>query len=90
MSSALARQFIAALRAHGHGPYVQHGHFGFQLSVRTPIQPPEPHPGGFSYPFGFDTDPYADLLRDPNRRGELIEATREAEAFSAHVAGTDQ
>jgi hypothetical protein len=39
---------------------------------------------------GFDDGPFASLLRDPSRRDELIAAVREADAFSAHVAGIDQ
>jgi hypothetical protein len=92
MSDALdlARQFIAKLRAHGHRPYVQHGCFGFQPGAFTPTEPPEPHPKGYSYTFGFDMEPFAALLRDPERRGELIAAVREAEENSAHVAGLDR
>jgi hypothetical protein len=86
----LARQFVAKLRAHGHKPYVQHGAFGFRLSVTEPTEPPESHPEGLTFPFGFDDRPFAALLRDPDRQGELAAAVREAEEFSAHVAGIDR
>jgi hypothetical protein len=87
----LARQFIAKLRAHGHRPYVERGAFGFQPCVVEPTEPPEPHPiAGHSYIFGFDIEPFAAVLGDRSRHGELVVAVREAEAFSAHVAGIDR
>ena len=87
----LARQFIAKLRAHGHRPYVDRGVFGFQPCVVEPTEPPEPHPiAGRSYIFGFDIEPFAAVLGDRSRHGELVVAVREAEAFSAHVAGIDR
>jgi hypothetical protein len=88
---SLARQFIAKLRAHGHRPYVQNGGFGFEPGACEPTAPPESHPiVDCSYPFGFDDRPFAALLRDPSRRGELIAAVREAEALADHVSGLDQ
>ena len=91
-SSALASLFIAKLRDHGHRPYVHNGGFGIEPSIYEPTAAPEPHhdEGSFVYAMGFDDRPFAALLNDLSRRGELIQATREAEAFSAHVAGTDQ
>jgi hypothetical protein len=86
----LARQFIAKLRAHGHRPYVDNGHFCIRPSVLPRIEPQEPHPLGYSYLLGFDDRPFAALLRDPSRRGELIAAVREAEALADHVSGLDQ
>ena len=88
----LARLFIAKLRAHGHRPYVHNGGFGIEPSIYEPTVPPEPHHDGFSYsyPLGFDDRPFAAMLKDLSRRGELIAAVREAEDFSSHVAGTDK
>ena len=86
----LAALFIAKLGAHGHRPYVQNGGFGIEPSVYEPTVPPEPHHAGFSYPLGFDDRPFAALLKDLSRRGELIAAVREAEEFSTHVAGIER
>jgi hypothetical protein len=88
----LARLFIARLRAHGHRPYVQNGDFGIEPSIYEPTATAEPHHDGISYayPLGFDDRPFAAMLKDLNRRGELIAAVREAEVFSAHVAGMER
>jgi hypothetical protein len=88
----LARLFIAKLRAHGHRPYVQNGGFGIEPSIYEPAAAAEPHHDGssYSYPLGFDDRPFAAMLKDLSRRGELITAVREAEEFSSHVAGTDK
>jgi hypothetical protein len=86
----LAHQFIAKLRAHGHRPYVDHGHFCIRPSALPRAAPQERHPLGYSYMLGFDDMPFAALLGDPGRRGEMIAAVREAEEFSAHVAGIDR
>jgi hypothetical protein len=85
----LARQFIAKLRAHGHKPYVDHGRFCIRPNFLEPTEPPESHPiAGCSYTFGFDDTPFA-AFRD-GHHGELVAAVREAEDFSAHVAGIDR
>jgi hypothetical protein len=88
----LARLFIAKLRAHGHRPYVHNGGFGIEPSIYEPTAPAEPHHDGssFAYPLGFDDRPFAAILKDLSRRGELIAAVREAEEFSAHVAGMER
>ena len=93
MSDDLARQFIAKLRAHGHRPYVEKsGRFGILLSVDPPTEPPELHHlgDGYSYTFGFDDRPFAALATHPDYVAKLIEATREAADFKAHVAGLDR
>ena len=88
----LARLFIAKLRAHGHRPYVQSGGFGIEPSLYEPTATAEPHHDGssFAYALGFDDRPFTALLKDLSRRGELIAAVREAEDFSAHVAGIER
>ena len=88
----LARLFIAKLRAHGHRPYVQNGGFGIEPSVFEPAATAESHHDGssYSYPLGFDDRPFAALLKGLSRRGELLAAVREAEEFSAHVAGIER
>jgi hypothetical protein len=88
----LARLFIAKLRAHGHRPYVHNGGFGIEPSIYEPTATAAPHHDGSSYcyPLGFDDRPFTAILKDLNRKGELIAAVREADDFSSHVAGTDK
>jgi hypothetical protein len=57
--SALAREFVAALRAHGHDPRVSSdGSFGIRIGVLTPTAPISD-----DFILGFDTRPFA-VLRD--------------------------
>jgi hypothetical protein len=56
-----------------------------------PTEKEEQHPvAGCFYTFGFDDRPFAKVLQDRTRHGELIAAVREEEEFSAHVAGLDK
>jgi hypothetical protein len=87
----LAHLFIAKLRAHGHRPCVERGAFCIKPFSNEATEPEERHPiAGCFYTFGFDDRPFVEVLQDRARHGELIAAVREAEEFSAHVAGIER
>ncbi len=75
-NAALAADFVAACRAHGHEPRVSNGSFGIRLGVLTATAPDE---GGFA--LGFDTRPFAALRDSPDYVRHLIDAT------NAHAEG---
>lgn len=67
--SALAREFVALCRAHGHDPRADGDSFGIRLGVLTPTAPDE----GYSI-LGFDTGPFSALLACRDNYSHVVAA----------------
>jgi hypothetical protein len=66
---ALAREFVALCRAHGHDPRAEGDSFGIRLGVLTPTAPDEDYSV-----LGFDTSPFSALLTCRDNYSHVVAA----------------